>query len=184
MKKAWLWVIGIVLVVFLYGLSAYNGLVTARENTDTQWAQVENQFQRRFDLIPNLVETVKGIQQQEQKVFGDLAEARSQYAGAKTVDEKAAAAGGVESALARLLVIVENYPQLKSSENFLSLQAQLEGTENRVAVERGRFNDQVRGYNLKIKRFPSSLFARLFGFSDKTYFEAAEGTETPPGVKF
>ena len=184
MNKTWIiiGVIAIVIVVSIFGY--YNRLITGSETVDKQWAQVETQYQRRFDLIPNLVESVKGIMAQEQEVFGKIAEARTRYAGAQSVNDKAAAATEVESALARLLVVMENYPQLKSAENVNTLMAQLEGTENRVAVERGRFNDEVRGYNLTVKRFPGNVFARLFGFSERNYFEAAAGTEQAPEVKF
>ncbi len=184
MKKVLIILIVIIAVIALYGWSVYNKMVTANENVDNQWAQVETQYQRRFDLIPNLVESVKGVMQQEQKVFGDLADARTKYAGAATVNDKAAAAGEVEGALARLLVIMENYPQLKSAENVQTLMAQLEGTENRISVERKRFNDVARDYNVMIKRIPASLFASMFGFTEKNYFASVEGAETAPSVKF
>lgn len=162
----------------------YNDLVTKTQNIDGQWAQVETQYQRRFDLIPNLVNSVKGIFEQEQKVFGDIAEARTRYAGAATVDEKAAAATELEGALARLLVIIENYPEIKSDAAVIGLMDELAGTENRVAVERRRFNDLVKDYNTAIKRVPGSLIAPMFGFSERAYFEAAEGAETAPEVEF
>jgi len=184
MKKI-LIVIAVVLVLCgLYVWSLYNGLVSANEAVDNQWAQVQTQYQRRFDLIPNLVESVKGTMKQEQKVFGDLAEARTRYSGATTVDEKAAAASGVESAFGRLLAVMENYPQLKSAENVQTLMVQLEGTENRVSVERMRYNDTVQAFNVMIKRIPANLFASMFGFKERTYFEAAAGAETAPAVKF
>ena len=184
MKKTWI-IIGIIAVVIIVGLFGYyNRLITGSETVDKQWAQVETQYQRRFDLIPNLVESVKGIMAQEQEVFGKIAEARTRYAGAATVNDKAAAATEVESALARLLVVMENYPQLKSAENVQTLMAQLEGTENRISVERGRFNDEVRGYNIIVKRFPGNMFARLFGFGERNYFEATSGSEQAPEVKF
>ncbi|OHA17721.1 MAG: LemA family protein [Candidatus Taylorbacteria bacterium RIFCSPHIGHO2_01_FULL_46_22b] len=182
-SKVWLIVLIVIVVAGLWLVFAYNGLVSTNEGVDTQWAQVEAQYQRRFDLIPNLVESVKGIMQQEQEVFGQIAEARSQYAGARTVDEKAAAAGQMESALGRLLVITENYPQLRSSETVSTLMAQLEGTENRVSVERNRFNELVRTYNLKVKRVPNNILASLFGFDERAYFEAAAGAEIVPQVK-
>jgi len=160
----------------------YNRLVSSSQGVDAQWSNVETQYQRRFDLIPNLVESVKGIFEQEKEVFGKLADARSRYAGATTVDEKAQAAGQVESALGRLLVIMENYPQLRSAENVTALMDELAGTENRVAVERGRFNEKVRDYNTMVLRFPANLFARVFGFSQRAYFEAAAGTEQAPKV--
>jgi LemA protein len=173
----------VVLLVGGYLWSFYNGLVKQSQAIDGQWAQVENQFQRRFDLIPNLVNSVKGAMAQEQKVFGDITDARTKYAGAKTVNEKAAAATEVESALARLLAIMENYPQLKSVDTVNTLMAQLEGTENRIAVERGRFNELTRDYNTRVTQLPGKWIAPMFGFSAKSYFEAAEGAEKAPEVK-
>ncbi len=183
MKRSWIIIGIIVAAVVIFFWTAYNKLVTANEQVDNQWAQVETQYQRRFDLIPNLVESVKGMMAQEQKIFGDLAEARTKYSGAQTVNEKAEAATQVESALSRLLVIVENYPELKSSENVQTLMSQLEGTENRISVERKRFNDTVQGYNLMIKRIPTRWVAGMFGFSAKNYFEAAQGAENAPKVE-
>ncbi|MFA4872602.1 MAG: LemA family protein [Patescibacteria group bacterium] len=184
MKRSTLIILAIIVVIVLAGISMYNRLVTASQAIDGQWAQVETQYQRRFDLIPNLVESVKGIFEQEKEVFGKLADARSRYAGAATVDQKAQAAGGVESALARLLVIVENYPQLRSAENVTALMDELAGTENRVAVERGRFNEKVKDYNTMILRFPANLFARIFGFNQRAYFESAAGADQAPQVEF
>ncbi|MCR4328886.1 MAG: LemA family protein [Patescibacteria group bacterium] len=184
MKKIWWVVIGVVVIVILYGVGTYNSLIGKNEAIDGQWAQVETQYQRRFDLIPNLVESVKGVMQQEQTIFTALADARTRYSGATTIDAKAQAAGQVESALGRLLAIVENYPQLKSSDNVQTLMAQLEGTENRVSTERGRFNDAVRILNVTVKRFPSNIIAGIAGFPERTYFEAAAGTENAPAVQF
>lgn len=182
MKKWSVGLIVIIVLILLYTLVAYNGLISGNEAVTNQWAQVETQYQRRLDLIPNLVESVKGILKQEQSVFGAIADARTKYGGAVTVDEKAQAATQVESALARLLVVMENYPTLKSSENVQSLMSQLEGTENRISVERKRFNDNVQTFNLKVKRFPSSIIASIFGFGPHEYFEAASGAETAPTV--
>ena len=173
--------VGLVLIIGFFW-SSYNNLVTANEGVTSQWQQVETQYQRRFDLIPNLVESVKGAMAQEQKVFGDLAEARTRYSGATSPDAKAAAAGQVEGALARLLVVMENYPQLKSMETVQTLMAQLEGTENRISVERSRYNDTVKSYNVMVKRFPTNLLAGMFGFGERTYFEAQQGAETAPKV--
>lgn len=184
MKKTIIILAVVVAAIGLYAWGTYNKIVTANEGVDNQWAQVETQYQRRFDLIPNLVESVKGVMQQEQKVFGDIAEARTRYAGAKTVNEKAEAAGQVEGALARLLVVMENYPQLKSAETVQTLMAQLEGTENRISVERKRFNDVARDFNVMVKRIPARWFAVMFGFGEKKYFESVEGSETAPSVKF
>ncbi len=177
-------VLGLVGIVAIFAWGSYNRLISAEENVNNKWAQVETQYQRRFDLIPNLVESVKGAMEQEQEVFGEIAEARTRYAGAETVDEKVKAAGEVESALARLLVIMENYPELKSIEAVQTLMAQLEGTENRISVERKRYNDAVKSYNLLTKRLPTNLIARLFGFEEKPYFESVEGADAPPGVEF
>lgn len=182
MNKALVVILTLAILIGGFLMVSYNSLVTASESVDNQWAQVESQYQRRFDLIPNLVESVKGVMGQEQKVFGDLAEARTRYAGAASVSDKAAAAGEVEGALARLLVVMENYPQLKSSDTVQTLMSQLEGSENRISVERQRYNDAVKTYNLKIKRIPTAWIASLFGFEQKNYFEAVEGSETAPAV--
>lgn len=180
-KTTWI-VLAVVVVLALYAGGVYNGLIKSNEAIEGQWAQVETQYQRRFDLIPNLVNATKGILTQEQKVFGDIAAARTQYTGAKTVQDKVAAANQVESAFGRLLAIVENYPQLRSSEIIQTLMVQLEGAENRVSVERGRFNDQVRDYNTTVKRFPSNVVARVSGFDEREYFESQEGAENAPKV--
>jgi LemA protein len=180
-------IIGIVLALLAFGgwfLFAYNSLVAAGEEADAQWYQVENQYQRTADLIPNLVETVKGYAKQEEKILTEVTKYRSQWAAAKTQEDKIEAAKGMDSALSRLLVVVENYPELKSNENFLALQAQLEGTENRIAVERMRYNEKVREYNKKIKSVPTSVVANMYGFDEKPYFEAERGAEEAPEVKF
>lgn len=184
MKKVYIIVLIIVLLAVLYVWTTYNNFVRSNEGVTNQWAQVETQYQRRFDLIPNLVSSVQGIMAQEQKIFGDLAEARTRYSGAQSIEEKVGAANQIESALGRLLVVMENYPQLKSAENVQTLMAQLEGTENRISVERGRYNDKVRDFNVMTKRFPSSLIALMFGFREKAYFQAAEGAENVPNVSF
>ncbi|MBP9669616.1 MAG: LemA family protein [Candidatus Pacebacteria bacterium] len=178
-----LWVlIGVVVLVALYLGGTYNSFVKGNEGVDAQWAQVESQYQRRFDLIPNLVESVKGVMEQEQEVFTALADARTRYSGAGTTDEKAVAAAGLDSALSRLLVVMENYPQLRSVEVVQGLMAELSGTENRIAVERQRYNEIVRDYNVAAKTFPRSLIAGLFGFAPRTMFEATEGAATAPQV--
>jgi LemA protein len=184
MKKVGLIILAVVVLAGVYAWVSYNSLVSLNESADAQWAKVETQYQRRFDLIPNLVNSVKGVMTQEQAVFGKLADARAKYSGAQTPNEKAAAAGEVESALGRLLAVVENYPTLNSSNNVRDLMSQLEGTENRISVERGRFNDIVRDYNVMIKRFPKSLFASMFGFKERSYFQSQEGTENAPSVNF
>ena len=183
MKKfVWIAIVAVIVIIGAWFWSSYNSLVTASEGVDNQWAQVEAQYQRRFDLIPNLVSSVKGAMTQEQSVFGALADARTKYSGATTVNDKAAAATQVESALGRLLVIMENYPQLKSMETVQTLMAQLEGTENRISVERSRFNDEVKSFNVMIKRFPTNMIAGMYGFSVKTYFEAAPAATNAPVV--
>ncbi len=184
MKKILIGIIVVVVLIVLYCLSTYNSLVTLNVGADAQWKQVETLYQRRFDLIPNLVESTKGVMKQEQAVFTAIADARTRYSGAATPNEKAQAAGQMESALGRLLVITENYPQLKSSDTVQTLMSQLEGSENRISVERMRFNDDVRIYNLKVMRFPSSAVASITGFDVRAYFEATEGSENAPQVKF
>ena len=158
--------------------------MTKSQAVDAQWSQVETQYQRRYDLIPNLVSSVKGMMQQEQAVFLAIAEARTKYGAAQTVNEKAVAAGEVETALGRLLAVIENYPDLKSSQNVTQLMDELAGTENRISVERRRFNDLVRDYNTQIKTFPTNMLAGMFGFSEKQYFQSVSGAETAPKVEF
>ncbi|MDO9230924.1 MAG: LemA family protein [bacterium] len=182
MKKTLLILGVVVVIVGGYIWLTYNKLITANENIDNQWAQVETQYQRRIDLIPNLVESVKGVMNQEQKIFGDLAEARTRYAGATNANQKVEAATQVDSAFARLLAVMENYPQLKSSDNVQTLMAQLEGTENRISVERKRYNDSVKDFNVMIKRIPDKWIANSLGFSEKNYFEATKGSENAPKV--
>jgi LemA protein len=178
-------VVGLVVILAMTVIGSRNGLVTADENISTAWSQVENVMQRRADLIPNLVETVKGYAKQEKEIFTGIADARARLAGASSIPEKIEANRQLDSALSRLLVIVERYPDLKSNQNFQSLQDELAGTENRIAVERKRFNDAVRDYNLRVRRFPSSIAAMLFGFEKKDiYFEAAEGAKAVPAVTF
>jgi LemA protein len=177
-------IVAVILMIGGYIWTTYNKLVTVNEGADNQWAQVETQYQRRFDLIPNLVESVKEVMAQEKEVFLGIADARTKYSGATSVNEKAAAAGQVESALGRLLVIMENYPQLKSSDNVTNLMTQLEGSENRVSVERKRFNDAVKNFNLMTKRIPAKWVASAFGFVEKLYFESVEGSEEAPSVEF
>lgn len=184
MKKAFIiaGVIIIVLAVWLFGL--YNTLVAKNEAINGQWAQVETQYQRRYDLIPNLVESVKGVMKQEQTIFDNLAEARTRYSGAVTVNDKVQAASELETGLSRLIAIMENYPELKSAENVQTLMVQLEGTENRISVERKKYNDIVKEFNVLIKTFPTNVFGKIFGFGAKPYFEAVTGAETTPKVEF
>ena len=181
--KKWIPIFGIIIVLIgVYVWSTYNRLVSLSESVDSQWAQVETQYQRRFDLIPNLVESVKGVMSQEQNIFGQIAEARSRYSSTNNINEKAEAASQAESALARLLVIMENYPELKSADNVQALMAQIEGTENRISVERKRYNDTVKVLNVTIKRFPTNIFARKLGYSIRDYFEVTSGSDVVPKV--
>jgi LemA protein len=166
-------------------VSAKNQMVTLDETVKSNWAQVDVVLQRRADLIPNLVETVKGFAAHEETVYGDIAKARSALMNAKTPTDKIAANGQLDSALSRLLVIVENYPQLKSNENFLRLQDELAGTENRIAVERKRYNDSIQAYNTYIRSFPNSIFAGWAGFQiNNAYFQASEASREAPKVQF
>ena len=177
----------VLLILAIIGASlagTYNRLVSQNEQVTQSWAQVQNVLQRRADLIPNLVETVKGYATHEKEVFENVAEARSRLAGATSPKEAAAANAGLTSALGRLLAIAENYPVLKANENFIHLQDELAGTENRIAVERMRYNEAVRLYNTSIKRFPTNFLARLFGFGEREYFEAEETAKEAPKVKF
>ena len=173
-----------VFIVLIWFIATYNGLIRVSEGVETAWSQVENQYQRRADLIPNLVSTVKGYAAHEEGVFTQITAMRSQWAGAKTVPDQIQAARGMDSAIARLLLVAENYPDLKASQNFLALQAQLEGTENRIAVERMRYNEIVRTYNIKIKRIPTNIVAGMLGYEENEYFEADEGAEIVPLVEF
>lgn len=175
---------GIILLVIIWGVGLYNGFVAGNQSVANSFAQIDTQLQRRFDLVPNLVETVKGVAKQEQDVFGKIADARSRYAGATTNEEKVAAGNQFESALGRLLVITENYPQLQSSQSFRDLMTQLEGTENRIAVARKDYNDAVSVWNTKVSRFPGIIVARLFGFTPKAFFQAEEQAKVNPQVKF
>ncbi len=178
---------GLLLVVLIIGgslVGRYNGLVRTNEQIDGAWAQVENVLQRRADLISNLVETVKGFAAQEREVFEQVSNARSRLAGAVSPAEAAAANAGVTSALGRLLAIAENYPDLRSSQNFLRLQDELAGSENRIAVERRRYNDAVREYNTSVQVFPTNMIASTFGFGPREYFEAEEGATEVPEVVF
>lgn len=181
-------IIVIVLLVLLglggYGMSSYNSLVSSREAVSGRWAQVESQYQRRFDLIPNLVEAVKGSMKQETAIFTAIAEARTRYAGAQSLGDKAEAADQLNGAFSRLLVIMEQYPQLKSIDTVTTLMSQLEGTENRIAVERQRFNEEVQGYNVRVKRFPTSVIAGMGGFAPVEYTKAQAGAEMAPRVSF
>ncbi len=178
-----------VVAVLLVGVGGcvvgqYNNLVTTKESVNQRWAQVDNQLQRRNDLIGNLVETVKGTALQEQAVFGQIADARARMSGARTPAEAIQAGRAMDSALGRLLVVVENYPQLKSSEAFVQLMDEIAGTENRLATERGRYNQQVQTYNTLIKRFPTNLYAAAFNFGESPYYEIPDEARQVPKVDF
>lgn len=177
-------VVIVVLVVVFWFVGQRNSLVRLEVSVDAAWSEVDNQLKRRSDLIPNLVATVEGITQQEQEVFGDIADARARLAGATSVSETAQRYEELEGALSRLLVIVENYPDLRSSENFLRLQDELAGTENRIAVARGRYNETVRQFNTRIRVFPSSIAANSMGLDAKEFFEISEADRSVPTVDF
>ncbi len=181
-------ILGLILLIALGALSwvvgTRNRLVGLDEEVKTQWAQVENQFQRRLDLIPNLVETVKGFAQQEKDVFIGVTEARAKAGGAVTIPDKIQANNELASALSRLMVVVERYPDIKSNANFQALQDELGGTENRIAQERRRYNERVRDYNKAIRMFPANMIAGLFGFERADLFEAPEEAGTVPRVDF
>lgn len=162
----------------------YNGMVSARENVDSKWSQVDNQLQRRSDLIPNLVNTVKGYASHEKEVFQSVSDARAKMAGAKSVGDKLEANNELNGALSRLLAVAENYPQLKADQNFRQLQDELSGTENRIAVARKDYNDAVQSYNTKIKSLPYSLFAGALGFMARDYFKVEETAKAVPKVQF
>ncbi len=187
-QKTLLIVVGIlaliILVPFLYLKGTYNSLVTLDEGVKAAWAQVENQLQRRYDLIPNYVETVKGYAAHEKELFVKVTEARSRVAGAGTINNKIQANNQLSSALSRLLVVVERYPDLKANTNFIRLQDELAGTENRIAVERRRYNETVKVYNIKIRRFPTNMIAGMFGFEKATFFEVPKERQEAPKVKF
>jgi len=196
MKKSWI-ILGVVvlfiLVLVFTAVGSYNSMVTKDESVTGQWSQVENVYQRRSDLIPNLVNTVKGYAAHEKETLEGVVEARAKATqttidpsklNAESIKQFAAAQDGLSSALSKLMVVVERYPDLKANQNFLELQAQLEGTENRIAVERKKFNETAKDYNTYIRKFPKNLFAGMFGFDKRDYFEAQEGAEKAPEVKF
>jgi LemA protein len=196
MKSAVKWTVAILCVlavVVLWGVGVYNDLVSGQEDVEAAWAQVENQYQRRADLVPNLVATVKGYAKHEQETLDQVVEARAK-ATSITIDPTNAtpqqlaayqsAQGELTQALGRLLAVAENYPDLKANQNFLDLQQQLEGTENRITIARQLFNDSARAYNKQIRQFPSNIIARLFGFEKKAYFEAEQGANKAPKVEF
>ena len=182
-------VVLVVVLVAVLGLGGcmagnYNSLVAKKADVENKWAQVDNQLQRRGDLIGNLVESVKGAAGQEQEVFGDIARARAAMAGARSPEAGIAAAQGMDGALSRLLIVVENYPQLRSMETFTQLMDELSGTENRIATERMRYNDTVKTFNVAVRSFPMNLFAGMFGFKDFPSYPVPESAKTVPQVDF
>ncbi len=180
------WILaGVVLVLFLYSWGSFNGIVASHENVDAKWAQVETQYQRRFDLIPNIVSTVKGAANFEQSTFTAITQARSSWTNASTDrTQKIAAAQTLDTSLSRLIVAVEAYPQLQATKAFQDLMTVTEGTENRIATARKDYNDAVQTYNVSVKQFPRNLFARLFGYGPETFFQNTEGSETAPVIDF
>jgi LemA protein len=184
MKKVLVTIAVVLLLLVGWMFGSYNGLVTANENVSGKWSQVETQLQRRSDLIPNLVNTVKGYSTHEEKVFADVSNARAKLAGAQNVTDAARADGELSSALNRLLAISEAYPQLKANTNFIQLQDELAGTENRLAVARKDYNDAAQAYNAKLKSVPTVFVARLMGFTERSYFKADAQAQSAPQVKF
>jgi LemA protein len=190
MKKTWIWALGIIGAIILFFLiiigfiaGQYNRLVRLRENTKESWAQVDNQLQRRNDLIPNLVNSTKGYLSHEKEIFIHIADARAKLLGARDIPEKIGAARQLDTALGRLLVIVENYPNLKGDATVARLMDELAGTENRIAVERRRYNETIKDYNTTIQSFPGVIFASVFGFQKGTYYEIEEAARKVPEVK-
>ncbi|TBR14750.1 LemA family protein [bacterium] len=178
-------VIGLIVIIGMSFASVYNGIVSKHETITEKWSQVENQLQRRNDLIPNLVNTVKGYAQHEKTLFEDITNARSQWAKASGPDDKIKAAASMDSALSRLLLVVENYPNLKADQTFLKLMDELSGTENRIAVERMRYNESVKEYNISVRTFPGNFIAGMFNYKVATeYFKAEESAKKVPEVKF
>jgi len=184
MKKAVWIIVAVVAVIAILAISSYNGLVSSRAQVDEAFANIDAQLQRRADLIPNLVETVKGIAAQEQSVIDAVTSARENYLNAGSDNEKIAASNELSSALSNLLVVVENYPQITSGANFIALQDELAGTENRIAQARKSYNEAVKDYNTSIRKFPRNILAGMFGFESSEYFETAEENKTAPKVEF
>ncbi len=184
MKKAWIIVLAVVVLLGIAAMGSYNNLVKQNESVNGKWSQIDVTLQRRADLIPNLVATVKGYAAHEQAILNNLADARSRLVGAQGVAEKAVANEELSSSLSRLLAIVENYPNLKADANFRQLQDELAGTENRIAVARKDYNDSVQIYNAKIKTLPTSIWAGMLGFTPREYFQADPAAQTVPQVNF
>lgn len=191
-SKTWI-ILGVLALIVIWAISIYNGIIRLEENVNSQWANVESVYQRRADLIPNLVNTVKGYAEHERETLQGVVDARSKVGSVnlkadeltpENIQKFQEAQSQFSSALSRLMVVVEKYPDLKANQNFLELQAQLEGTENRISVERMKFNDMVKAFNQKVRRFPANVLNALFGFEQKGYFEAEAGAEQAPEVNF
>jgi len=182
--KGWMIAVVVVVLLVVMGMSGYNGLVQMNENVNGKWAQVDNQLQRRSDLIPNLVSTVKGYAAHEQQAIQAVADARAKLGGAQGAAAKGQADAELGGALSRLLVVAENYPNLKADQNFRALMDELSGTENRIAVARKDYNDAVQVFNAKIQSFPTVMYSKMLGFGAKEYFKATEGAQQVPQVKF
>ncbi|MGV8169339.1 MAG: LemA family protein [Candidatus Nanoarchaeia archaeon] len=174
----------VILIAVLWYVSTYNSLIRLNEETDNKWAQVETQYQRRVDLIPNLVNTVKGVSNYESQTLEEITRLRSQWQNAQTINEKVETANQIESTISKLLLITENYPELKATQNYIALQDELANTENKIAVERGRYNDAVKSFNVRIQTFPSSIVAKKLGYVQRSYFESKPGSENAPEVTF
>ncbi len=186
-KTTWIIVgsiLGLVLIIGIWYVSTYNSLVKMNEEVNGKWAQVETQYQRRVDLIPNLVSTVKGSANFESSTLEEITALRSQWQSSTSINDKISTATQMEGALARLMVVVENYPQLKSTENFMALQDELANTENKISVERGRYNDAVKAFNARIKMFPTKIVAGSLGYDERQYFNSQAGAENAPQVAF
>lgn len=187
MKKSSMGIIIVIALIAIVGLilvSSYNSIVAKSEEVDNKYATIDTYLQRRADLIPNLVNTVKGYTKQEQDIINSITDARAKMVGTTSVSEKAEANDELTSALSKLMVVVENYPDLKSSQNFIQLSDELSGTENRIATARKDYNDAVKEYNLKIKKFPAGIIANMFGFEQKEYFQATQESKEVPNVQF
>lgn len=181
-SKPWFWALVVIAILALWIIGAYNNFITLTQQIDNQWAQVEVQYERRIDLIPNLVNTAKGYMQFEKSLLEEITTLRSQWMSTTDVDSKVNIGNALDSALGRLIAVYENYPQLQSVQPVVTLMDQLEGTENRIAVERGRFNEMVKNYNTAVLTFPSNILANMFGFKQRPYFESREGADVAPVV--
>lgn len=181
-SKPWFWILVVIVIIALWIMGTYNNFIVMTQRIDNQWAQVETQYQRRIDLIPNLINTAKGYMQFERSLLNEITELRTQWMATNDVDDRVNIGNALDSALGRLIAVYENYPELQSIQAVASLMDELAGTENRIAVERMRFNDRVREFNTGVLMFPSNILANIFGFKERPYFEAEEGAEIVPEV--